>query len=119
MVAITTVRNTGNPRNSLAEHRRLRPSATTPASCETPEVSVVENMLLLTVPQAARLLGMSPRRLYALVAQGAFPEGITIRLGRAVRLSGPRLRRWLGATGADTGKVTPPGTCSPIESSSI
>ncbi len=74
----------------------------------------MDNMLLLTVPQAARLLGMSPRRLYALVAQGAFPEGITIRLGRAVRLSRPRLWRWLGADDADVGDTTRASTGSPI-----
>ncbi len=62
--------------------------------------------LLLTIPQAAGLLGMSPRRLYTLVAQGALPEAMIIRLGRAVRLSGPRLWRWLGADGAGTDKTT-------------
>ncbi len=73
---------------------------------ETPEVSVVEDALLLTVPQAARLLGMSPRRLYALVAQGILPATIIIRLGRAVRLSGPRLWRWLGADDTDEAAAT-------------
>jgi excisionase family DNA binding protein len=52
--------------------------------------------LVITVREGAQLLGVSERRLYALVADGALPEGIVIRLGRAVRLSGPRLRRWLG-----------------------
>ncbi len=114
MVAIKTVLNTGNPSNSLAEHRRTRPTTTAPATFETPEVSVVDNRLLLTVPQAARLLGMSPRRLYALVALGTFPEGITIRLGRAVRLSRPRLWRWLGADNADVGDTTRASTSSHI-----
>ena len=53
--------------------------------------------LLMTVREAAPLFGLSERRLYALVAQGALPEGLVIRLGRTIRLSGPRLRRWLGA----------------------
>jgi excisionase family DNA binding protein len=52
--------------------------------------------LVITVREGAQMLGVSERRLYALVADGALPEGIVIRLGRAVRLSGPRLRRWLG-----------------------
>ena len=56
--------------------------------------------MLMTVREAAPLLGLSERRLYALVAQGALPEGLVIRLGRAIRLSGPRLRRWLGAESA-------------------
>ena len=57
--------------------------------------------LVITVREGARLLGVSERRLYALVAGGVLPEGIVIRLGRAIRLSGPRLRHWLGA---DTGR---------------
>jgi predicted DNA-binding transcriptional regulator AlpA len=79
----------------------------------------MENMLLLTVPQAARLLGMSPRRLYALAAQGAFPDGVTIRLGRAVRLSGPRLWRWLGVDDADTAAITQVCTKASIASVSV
>jgi excisionase family DNA binding protein len=53
--------------------------------------------LVITVREAARLMGVSERRLYALVADGVLPEGIVIRLGRAIRLSAPRLFRWLGA----------------------
>ncbi len=83
---------------------------------ETPEVNVMNNTLLLTVPQAARLLGMSPRRLYALVAQGALPEAVIIRLGRTVRLSGPRLHRWLGA---DKDEVTAEDAGSIVEMTSI
>lgn len=55
--------------------------------------------LLLTVQEAAGLLRVSPRRLYALIAQRMLPEGVVVRFGRAVRVSKPRLRCWLGADG--------------------
>lgn len=56
-----------------------------------------DERLLLTVPETAGLLRLSPRRLYALIAEHKIPEGIVVRLGRAVRVSQPRLRSWLGA----------------------
>jgi excisionase family DNA binding protein len=62
--------------------------------------------LLLTVREASRLLGLSERRLYALIAEKALPEGVVVRLGRAIRLSAPRLRRWLGVD-ASWGGVEP------------
>ena len=67
--------------------------------------------LLITVREAARLMGVSERRLYALVADGVLPEGIVIRLGRAIRLSAPRLRRWVGADASQDGSEpeTPAG----------
>jgi len=58
--------------------------------------------LLLSVPEAAKLLGLSPRRLYALIAEHQVPEGIVIHLGRSVRLSRARLLSWLGATDMNT-----------------
>lgn len=58
-----------------------------------------DERLLLTVPETAGLLRLSPRRLYALIAQHKLPEGIVVRFGRAVRVSQPRLRCWLGADG--------------------
>jgi len=61
------------------------------------EIHVSDERLLLTVPETAGLLRLSPRRLYALIAQHKLPEGVVVRFGRAVRVSQPRLRGWLGA----------------------
>ncbi len=55
--------------------------------------------LLLTVAEAAGLLGLSPRRLYALIAERHVPEGVVIRFGRAVRVSRLPLLRWLNGVG--------------------
>lgn len=63
--------------------------------------------LLLTVPEAADLLGMSARRLYALIAQHMLPDSVVIRLGRSIKVSGPRLMHWLGADDA-AGSTRPP-----------
>ena len=62
--------------------------------------------LLLSVPEAAALLGLTSRRLYAHIAEHRLPEEIVVRLGRSVRLSRPRLLQWLGA--ADDAGVHPP-----------
>jgi len=52
--------------------------------------------LLLSVPEAAKLIGISERRLYLLAGTpGVLPEGLVVRLGRSVRISRPRLRAWL------------------------
>ncbi len=57
-----------------------------------------DDRLLLTIPEAASTLGVSPRRLYALAATpGALPDGLVVHLGRSVRVSRPMLQRWLGA----------------------
>lgn len=58
---------------------------------------MMDERLLLTVPETAALLRLSPRRLYALIAQRMLPESLIVRFGRAVRVSQPRLRCWLGA----------------------
>ncbi len=66
---------------------------------------MTDNRLLLTVPETAALLRLSPRRLYALIAEHILPDGVVVRFGRAVRVSHPRLRSWLGADGSfDTGE---------------
>jgi excisionase family DNA binding protein len=51
--------------------------------------------LLLTVTEAAGLLGLSPCRLYALIAERQLPPGVVIRFGRAVRVSRVPFLRWL------------------------
>lgn len=52
--------------------------------------------LLLSIREAARLLGQPERRLYRWAAEGHLPLGLVVRLGRAVYLSRPRLLDWLG-----------------------
>lgn len=49
--------------------------------------------LLLTIPQAARSLGISRAKLYALIAKREGPP--VVRLGRSVRVSVASLRRWI------------------------
>jgi excisionase family DNA binding protein len=49
--------------------------------------------LLLTIPQAARSLGISRAMLYALIAKRKGPP--VVRLGRSVRVSVTSLRRWI------------------------
>ncbi len=50
--------------------------------------------LLLTVPQAARMLGISRNTLYRLFRRGELRH---IHIGRAARVSVADLRRWLQA----------------------
>jgi len=66
----------------------------------------MKEKLLLSVPEAAALLGLTPRRLYVHIAEHRLPEEVVVRLGRSVRLSRPRLLRWLGA--AEDAGVHPP-----------
>jgi excisionase family DNA binding protein len=49
---------------------------------------------LLTVPEAAHLLGISPETLYRMIRRGDFPPAI--KIGKTlVRLSAPRLVEYL------------------------
>ncbi len=49
--------------------------------------------LLLTIPQAARSLGISRAKLYLLLAQQKGPP--VIRFGRSVRISIDTLQQWI------------------------
>lgn len=49
--------------------------------------------LLLTIPQAARSLGISRAKLYVLLAQQQGPP--VIRFGRSVRISIDSLQKWI------------------------
>jgi hypothetical protein len=52
--------------------------------------------LLVTARDAARMLAVSPRKLWAMT----FEEGVAlpyVRIGRLVRYSPDDLRRWIGA----------------------
>lgn len=49
--------------------------------------------LLLTIPQAARSLGISRAMLYSLIAKKKGPP--VIHLGRSIRVPAASLRRWI------------------------
>ena len=54
---------------------------------------LVNEQLLLTIPQVARSLGVSRAMVYVLIAK---KDGIpVVRLGRAVRVSMASLRKWV------------------------
>ncbi|REJ90645.1 MAG: DNA-binding protein [Planctomycetota bacterium] len=48
--------------------------------------------LLLTPPQAAEALAISPRKLWSMTASGEIPH---VRLGRSVRYPVDDLQRWI------------------------
>lgn len=50
--------------------------------------------LVLSVPEAAKVVGISDRYMYDLVKTEGFP---TIQVGRRLLVSGPGLMRWLEA----------------------
>jgi excisionase family DNA binding protein len=50
------------------------------------------NALLLTAPQAAKALAISPRTLWSLTDTGEIP---CVRIGRAVRYDPEDLRAWI------------------------
>jgi len=54
---------------------------------------------LIKVADAAEMLCMSSSALYAHVERGAFPPGVVIRIGKALRFSRVRLERYLAAGG--------------------
>ncbi len=65
-----------------------------PRSAEAPR-QVIAQQLLLTVPEAARLLRLSPSKTYTLLADRC-PGGIPIvRFGRSVRIRYSDLRHWV------------------------
>jgi excisionase family DNA binding protein len=57
-------------------------------------MEVQASALLLTVPQAAKALSISPRSLWSLTKRGAIP---CVRIGRAVRYDPADLRSWIAS----------------------
>ena len=55
-------------------------------------LSLQPEPLLLTIPEAARLLRVSRAQAYQLAARGDLP---VVRIGRSVRVRADRLERWL------------------------
>lgn len=48
---------------------------------------------LLTVPQVAKLIGLAPRTVWKMIAEGRIPE--PIRVGRYVRFKASEVDRWI------------------------
>jgi excisionase family DNA binding protein len=67
-------------------------------------MKVMTELELLTVEQAARLLGLGRSTTYGLVAAGELPS---VRVGRALRIPRRRLRKWIDGKALET-KVTDP-----------
>ena len=60
-----------------------------------------DESLLITVPDAARALGIAPGLAYAMARNGSLP---TVRLGkRAVRVPRRRLEEWIAARTREEG----------------
>lgn len=58
------------------------------------EDEIVETKLL-RVPEAAALLAVSVRGLWAMIASGKMPEDAIVRIGRNVRIRADVLQRWI------------------------
>lgn len=65
-----------------------------PGSYGVSDVTTAATVLLLTSPEAAKALAVSPRTLWSLTQSGAIP---CVRIGRAVRYSPDDLRAWVEA----------------------
>ena len=65
--------------------------------------------LTLTIPEAARLLGIGRTKCFEMARSGELPG--VLRFGRAYRVSKPILLRWLGVEpGAEGQERRPPAT---------
>lgn len=59
----------------------------------TEEHELSSNPLLLTIPEAAKRLSLSPAKLYELIARKEGPS--VIHIGRAARIDVNDLRAWI------------------------
>jgi excisionase family DNA binding protein len=59
---------------------------------------------LITVDEAAKLLGMSPTWLYGAINSGEFRPAV-VRMGKTLRISRPALLRWLETVGMEQERV--------------
>ena len=57
------------------------------------EHKLLSNPLLLTIPEAAKRLSLSPAKLYELIARRKGPP--VIHIGRAARIAADDLRSWV------------------------
>lgn len=74
------------------------------AAHHAPDTSDIEARPVLSVPEAAALLGISPWLLLQQTRRGTIPHR---RIGRRVVYSRQRLLDWLGAENAATNDVPP------------
>ena len=65
------------------------------------ETAEIETARLLRPREAARILAISPRKLWSLTASG---ELTAVRIGRAVRYDPADLRKWIEAQKAGSGR---------------
>lgn len=56
-------------------------------------MDALEDIRTITIPQAAEVLGIHPRRAYQLAERGQLPG--VIRLGRSIRIRVAALRQWM------------------------
>ncbi len=54
----------------------------------------------LTVPEAAKELGVSHWAVYDLIRRGRIPPGVVYRVGRAIRVNHDALRQWIAGGGS-------------------
>lgn len=59
----------------------------------TDEHELSSNSLLLTIPEAAKRLSLSPAKLYELIARKKGP--LVIHIGRSARIAADDLRSWV------------------------
>jgi len=57
------------------------------------ELEQPDNLLLLTIPEAAKRLSLSPAKLYELIARKKGP--MVIHIGRSARIATTDLRLWI------------------------
>ena len=56
-------------------------------------------MELMTAEEVAGVLGVSRQRVYALIREGVIPSGVSVQLGRQVRVNPDALEEWIRAGG--------------------
>ena len=72
-----------------------------------------DEVILLTVPEAAKLLRISRNLAYELVARGEIPA---IRLGRVIRVPRAPLEEWVKSEAALPSHRSPDGAASVVAS---
>ena len=56
------------------------------------ETAVVENKMVMSVPAAAKILGISETKMYQLCKSSGFP---TVKIGKRILVSSKGLERWI------------------------
>jgi excisionase family DNA binding protein len=77
-------------------------STVTPAQASEADFRDAESPMLVSVQRAAGLLGVHPRTIHRLVADGELPF---VKIGRRTLLSTVRLEQWVAEREVSPGKV--------------